>query len=100
MSSFKEKPKLWLHFRLGSGPTCQAGQKKLIGALSRHFVNVGNDGEGVLPVVERMATDDAQVLQGNSGRRVECDEDIAAHLFDRLWKEIRARAKKKRVIAI
>lgn len=73
-----------LRFRLGGGLTCQAGQKKLTGALSRVFVNVGNHSEGVLPVVERMATDDAQVLQGDSGCRVECDEDIAAHFFDRL----------------
>lgn len=38
-----------------------------------------------------MATDDAQVIEGNRAHLVESDEDVAAHFFYRLRKKMRAK---------
>lgn len=69
------------------GLTCQAGQKKLIGALIGIFVIIGQHSEAKHPLVERMTSNDAQVLQRNPGRCVEGDQHVAAHFFNRLWKK-------------
>lgn len=34
-----------------------------------------------------MASDDAQVIEGNRAHLVESDEDVAAHLFDGLQRK-------------
>ena len=67
--------------------TCEAGQRKLSGALVCSFVKIGKHSKGKLSFVERMATNDAQVLQWNPGCCVERDQHIAAHFFNRLDKE-------------
>lgn len=74
-------------------PTCQAGEEQLTGALTCSFVHVGEHSQGELPLIERVTSDDAQVLQGNPGHRVERDQDITAHFFNRLQgkKSIRER---------
>lgn len=69
------------------GLTCQVGQKKLIGALTCPFVIIGQHSEAKHSLIERMTSNDAQVLQRNPGCCVEGDQHIAAHFFNRLWKK-------------
>ncbi len=73
--------------RLRGGLTCQTRQEKLIGAPTFRFVNIGEHSKCKLPFIERMTANDTQVLQGNPGRRVECDQDVATHFFNRLRKK-------------
>lgn len=63
-------------------PTCQAGQKNLIGALICRFVIIGNHRKSKTSIIERMASNDAQVLQRNPGYCIEGDQDVATNFFD------------------
>lgn len=64
--------------------TCEAAQKELTGALTRDFVVIGQHGKGKASLVQRVTTNDAQVVQRDPGCGVEGDEHIAAYFFYRL----------------
>lgn len=78
-----------LHFRPQSELTRQAVEENLSGGLASEFVIVGKHRESKLLLEERVATNDAQVIEGNRACQVESDEDVAAHFFNRLWMEMR-----------
>lgn len=67
--------------------TCEAGQEQLVGTLASTLVKVGNHGQGKLLFVERMAADDAEVIQANPGHCVQGNQYVSAHFFNRLQKE-------------
>lgn len=67
--------------------TCEAGQEQLVGTLASTLVIVGNHGQGKLLFVERMAADDAEVIQANPGHCVQGNQHVSAHFFNRLQKE-------------
>lgn len=67
--------------------TCEAVQKQLAGALASTLVEVGNHRQGKLLFVKRMTADDSEVIQANLGHRVESNQHISAHFFNRLQKE-------------
>lgn len=67
--------------------TCEAVQKQLAGALASTLVEVGNHRQGKLLFVKRMTADDSEVIQANLGDRVESNQHISAHFFNRLQKK-------------
>lgn len=87
------KPRLArvLHFCLQCGLTRKAVQEKLTGALASGFVKIGKHRESKLLIEERVAPNDAQVVEGNRAHSVESDEDVAAHFFNGLWKTMSAK---------
>lgn len=84
-----------LHFCLQCGLTRQAVQEKLTGAFASFFasffVSIGEHRESKLLFEERVATNDAQVIEGNGAHTVDSDEDVAAHFFNGLWKKMRVK---------
>lgn len=67
--------------------TCEAVQEQLAGALAGTLVEVGNHRQGKLLFIKRMTADDAEVIQANLGHRVERNQHISAHFFNRLQKK-------------
>lgn len=97
-----------LHFCLQCGLTRQAVQEKLIGAFASFFASffarIGEHRESKLLLEERVATNDAQVIEGNGAHTVDSDEDVATHFFNGLWKKMRVKtwleAQPKMMLAI
>lgn len=64
--------------------TCEVGQAQLLQAVLPIHLVVDHDGQRVLVLVQRGASDDPQVVQWQSAELVESYQDVARHLPDGL----------------
>lgn len=65
--------------------TGQAVEKHLPGTST--LLIVGDHIEGKIVLKQRMTADDAQLIQANPGHRVQRNQHVSAHFFNRLQKK-------------
>lgn len=64
--------------------TCEVCQAQFLEAVLPVLLVVDHHGQSVLVLVQRVASDDAQLVQGQAAELVDGEQDVARHLPDRL----------------
>lgn len=64
--------------------TCQVCQAQLLEAMLPILLVVDHHSQGILVIIESVASDDAELVQRKTAELVQRKQDVACHLFNGL----------------